>query len=141
MLDFVDRGGRRHRISLGHSDKKQAERQRQEKEMELRANNLVEPISMRLKDFFRDSLTRTKGQVRASTLSEIARSLNCFVECVGNIDVQQVRYEHGERFIQQCLANGASAATTAKRVKHLKRVFQLAEDRGQVDRHPLRRLD
>jgi len=28
----------------------------------------------------------------------------------------------------------------AKKVKHLKRVFQLAEDRGQLDQHPLRKL-
>jgi len=63
-----------------------------------------------------------------------------FVECVGDIDVQEVRYEHGERFIQDCLAQNVSAATTTKKVKHLKRVFQLAEDRGRLDRHPFRRL-
>lgn len=38
------------------------------------------------------------------------------------------------------MGQGISAATVAKKVKHLKRVFQLAEDRGQLDRHPLRRL-
>jgi integrase len=140
MLDYVDRDGRRRQISLGHADKRQAERQRHEKEMELRTHNVAEPISMRLKDFFQDSLARTKRQVRASTLSEITRSLNRFMECIGNIDVQDVRYGHGERFIQHCLAHNVSAATTAKQVKHLKRVFQLAEDRGQLDLHPLRRL-
>jgi len=140
MLDYVDRDSKRRQISLGHTDKRQAERQRHEKEMELRTNSVTEPISIGLRDFFRDSLARTKGQVRASTLSEIARSVNRFAECIGNIDVQEVRYEHGERFIQYCRAHNVSAATTAKRVKHLKRVFQLAEDRGQLDRHPLRRL-
>jgi integrase len=63
-----------------------------------------------------------------------------FIECVGDIDVQDVRYQHGERFIQRCFDRNLSAATVAKKVKHLKRVFQLAEDRGQLDRHPLRRL-
>jgi integrase len=63
-----------------------------------------------------------------------------FVECVGNIDVQDIRYEHGERFIQYCLTQNLTAGTTTKKIKQLKRVFQLAEDRGQLDRHPLRRL-
>jgi integrase len=63
-----------------------------------------------------------------------------FVECVGDIDVQDIRYEHGERFIQYCLDRGLSPGTVTKKIKHLKRVFQLAEDRGQLDHHPLRRL-
>jgi integrase len=63
-----------------------------------------------------------------------------FTACVGQIDVQEVRYEHGESFIQHCFDREVTAATVTKKVKHLKRVFQLAEDRGQLDRHPLRRL-
>ena len=139
MLDYVDCDGRRRQISLGHTDRRQAERQRQEKELELRVN-ITGPVSMRLSDFFRDSLMRTNGQVRATTLSETRRSMKDFVECVGDIDVQEIRYEHGERFIQYCLDQRLSAGTVTKKVKHLKRVFQLAEDRGQLDRHPLRRL-
>ena len=139
MLDYVDRDGKRRQISLGHADKRRAERQRSEKELELRAN-VAEPISMRLTEFIRDSLIRTKGQVRASTLDDTARTLRDFVACVGDIDLQDVRYEHGERFIQYCLARNLTAGTTTKKVKQLKRVFQLAEDRGQLDRHPLRRL-
>lgn len=50
-----------------------------------------------------------------------------FVACVGNIDLLDVRYEHGERFIQYCLAQNLTAGTTPKKVK-------------QLDRHPLRRL-
>ena len=59
---------------------------------------------------------------------------------MGDIDVQDIRYEHGERFIQSCLAQNLTAGTTTKKVEQLKRVFQLAEDRGQLDRHPLRTL-
>ncbi len=139
MLDYKDQSGKRRQISLGHADKRRAERQRYEKQLELRMN-VVEPISMRLTDFFQDSLMRTKGQVRATTLNETARAVRDFTECIGDIDVQQVRYEHGERFIQYCLDREVSAATVTKKVKHLKRVFQLAEDRGQLDWHPLRRL-
>ena len=139
MLDYVDRNGKRRQVSLGPADKRQAERQRHEKELELRVN-VAGPISMKLTDFFRDSLARTKGQVRATTPSETSRSTKDFVECVGDIDVQEVRYEHGERFIQYCLEHKLSAGTVTKKVKHLKRVFQLAEDRGQLERHPLRKL-
>jgi integrase len=139
MLDYMDQSGKRRQISLCHADKRRAERQRYEKQLELRMN-VVEPISMRLTDFFQDNLMRTKGQVRVTTLKETARAMRDFTECVGNIDVQAVRYEHGERFIQHCLDQEVSAGTVTKKVKHLKRVFQLAEDRGQLDWHPLRKL-
>lgn len=139
MLDYVDRDGKRCQISLGHADKRRAERQRYEKELELRVN-VAGPISMRLTDFFRDSLARTKGQLRATTLKDAARTMRDFVECVGDIDVRDVRYEHGERFIQYCMTKNLTAGTTTTKVKQLQRVFQLAEDRGQLDRHPLRRL-
>jgi integrase len=139
MLDYRDQSGERRQISLGHADKRRAERQRYEKELELRMH-IAEPISMRLIDFFQDSLMRTKGQVRATTLKDRARTMRDFTACVGDIDVQDVCYEHGERFIQYCLTKNLAAGTTTKKVKQLKRVFQLAEDRGQLDRHPLRRL-
>ncbi|MFC1635340.1 tyrosine-type recombinase/integrase [Planctomycetota bacterium] len=139
MLDYVDQDGKRRQISLGHADKRRAERQRYEKELELRMH-VAEPKSMRLTDFFQDSLIRTKGQVRATTLKDRAKTISDFTECVGDIDVQDVRFEHGERFIQHCLTKNLTAGTTTKKVKQLKRVFQLAEDRGQLDRHPLRKL-
>jgi len=139
MLDYRDQSGKRRQISLGHANKRRAERQRYEKELELRMN-VAEPISMRLMDFFQDSLMRTNGQVRATTLKETARAVKDFTGCVGNIDVQEVRYEHGERFVQYCFDREIAAATVRKKVKHLKRVFQLAEDRGQLDWHPLRKL-
>ena len=78
MLDYVDHSGRRRQISLGHTDKRRAERQRQEKELELRVN-VSGPVSMKLSDFFRDSLARTKGQVRTTTLKETAKSMNDFI--------------------------------------------------------------
>ncbi len=116
MLDYVDHHGRRRQISLGHTDKRRAERQRYEKELELRVN-VTGPVSMKLSDFFRDSPMRTKGQVRDTTLGETTRSMKDFVECVGDIDVQEVRYEHGERFMQYCLdcKLSAGAATTSTR--------------------------
>ncbi|MCI0484390.1 MAG: tyrosine-type recombinase/integrase, partial [candidate division NC10 bacterium] len=48
--------------------------------------------------------------------------------------------DYVDQFIQYCLGQDISAATVAKKGKHLKRAFQLAEDRGQLDQHPLRKL-
>jgi integrase len=139
MLDYVDQSGKRRQISLGHADKRRAKRQRYEKKLELRMH-IAEPTSMRLTNFFQDSLVRTKGQVRATTLKDRARTMRDFVACMGDIDVEDVCYEHGERFIQHCLTHHLTASTTTKKVKQMKRVFQPAEDRGQLDLHPLRRL-
>lgn len=139
MLDYVDEQGNRRQVSLGHADKRKAERQRREKELELRSG-IVGLLPMKLSDFFEDSLRRTKGQVRSGTLRETERVMRHFIGCVGDIDVQDVRYEHGERLVRHRLDQGLSPATVAKEVRHLKRVFQLGEDRGQLDRHPLRRL-
>ncbi len=55
LLDFVDEQGRRRRVSLGHADGQKAERQRAQKERELRAG-IVEPQTMRLGEFLADSL-------------------------------------------------------------------------------------
>jgi len=90
---------------------------------------------MRLTDFFQDSLIRMKGKFRSMTLMDRAKTMRDCTECIGDIDVQDVRYELGERFIQYCLTLNLTASTITKKVKQLKRIFQLAEDRGQLDRH------
>jgi hypothetical protein len=87
---------------------------------------------MRLTDFFQDSLMRPKGQVRATTLSDAGRMMRDFVECVGDIDVQKVRYEHGEQFIQHCLRQKLTAGTTTKKVRQLKEYFSLRKTVGNL---------
>lgn len=66
MLDYIDENGKRKRPSLGHANKRKAERQRDQKERELRMG-IVAPESMRLKTFLEDSLARTGNQIREST--------------------------------------------------------------------------
>ena len=53
MLDFVDENGRRRRESLGHADKRKAERQRAQKDRELRMG-VVMPERMRLSELLAD---------------------------------------------------------------------------------------
>ena len=136
-LDFVDENGKRQRVSLGHANKRKAEKQRDQKEQQLQMG-IVEPGSMRLSAFARDSMERSRGQVRDSTLTEIGIAIRHFIDCVGNIDYQAIRHGHGEKFVQYCLDMGNAAGTASKKLRHIKRLFQLARERGQLDDNPLR---
>lgn len=136
LLDYVDENGKRKRVSLGHADSRKADRQRAQKERELRMG-IVVPGSMKLSDFLEDSLTRTGNQIRESTGQECECAMKHFIKVIGNIDYQRIALKHGELFRQTCLDEGNSPATAAKKLRHLKRLFQLAVDRKQLDENPL----
>lgn len=135
FLDYKDENGKRRQISLRHSDRRKAQRQRDQKERELRMG-IVPMQPMSLSNFLNDSLERTRGQVRDSTLTQHDIAMRHFIEAIGDIDYLQVKHEHGERFIQACLDRGNSAATTNKKIRSLKRLFQLAKQRGQLEENP-----
>ena len=139
MLDFVDTNLRRRRISLGHFDKRKAEMQRQEKERNLLLG-VSETVKMRLSDFLEDSLAKTGDQVRESTHDETRGSMKQFIELVGNIDYQRVNLGHGELFRQKQFDKGNTPSTVAKKLRHLKGLFQLAVHRKQLDENPFRYL-
>jgi len=139
MLDYVDRNGKRHQVSLGHADKRKAESQRREKELELRMGRVC-PGPMKLTEFLRDCIERTQCQVRPSTLHEMQSAMQDFIQCVGDVDIHHVGHEHGERYMRKCFDSGNAPATVAKKVRHIKRMLQLALDRGQLEDHPLRRI-
>jgi len=96
--------------------------------------------SMRLKDFMVDSLARTGDQIRESTQRECESAMTQFIEIVDNINYQRVTFKHGEQFRQACLDRGNSPATVGKKLRHLKRFFQLAVDRKQLEENPLRQV-
>ena len=58
VIDYIDDTGKRKRQSLGHSDKRKAERQRARKQQEL-AMGIKQPSSQRLSLFYKDSRART----------------------------------------------------------------------------------
>jgi hypothetical protein len=124
FLDYKDENGRRKRISLGHADKRKAERQKAQKERELRMG-IVTQESIRLSDFMKDSLIRTGDQIRESTRTEYAGAMKSFIGVVGNINYQAVTFKHGEMFLQACLDRGDTPATASKRVRHIKRFFSV----------------
>jgi integrase len=139
MSDFVDDEGKRRRVSLGHADKRKAERQRAQKVRELRMG-VMAPAPMKLSDFTEDSHLRTGRQIRESTGRESQIAMKHLIEVIGDIDYQRVSFRHGELFRQTCLDQGNGPATVAKKLRHLKRLFQLAVDRRQLDENPLRRM-
>ena len=139
FLDYKDEDGRRKRISLGHADKRRAQKQKVQKERELRMG-VMTPESMKLSCFAKNSLTRTGNQVRQSTRSEYESAMRDFIDAIGDIDYQKVTLRHGEQYRQSCLDKGNSPATVAKKLRHLKRFFQLAIDRKQLDEHPLKQV-
>jgi integrase len=138
-LLYTDEQGKRKQKSLGHTDARKAERQRAQFERELRMG-IVELESMKLSEFLEDSLRRTKGQVRENTLSEYDSAMRHFIEVTGDIDYLRVKHEHGERFVQACLDCGNSPATARKKISALKRLFQMAIERGQLEENPFRHV-
>lgn len=140
FLDYLDEKGKRQRPTLRHADKRKAERQRDQKERELRMG-IVSPKSMRLSRFLEDSLERTGDQIKESTRKEYEAAMNDFIEVISNCDFQKVTLDHGELFRQKCLDKGNSKATVAKKLRHLKRLFQLAVRRKQLDENPLRYIE
>jgi len=136
-LDYVDEEGKRVRSSLGHADKRKAERQRAQKERELRMG-IVQPGSLKLLDYAKDSLERTGDQIRFSTNAEYLSAMKDFISIVGNRDVQQIKLVHAERYRQACLDRGNTPATVSKKLRHLKVLFQLGVKRQQLDENPFR---
>jgi integrase len=139
VLRYTDENGKRKWETLGHGDQRKAEKQRAQKEKELRMG-YVEPGSMRLRDFLKDSLARTGDQVRGSTRRVTEVAMSDFIRTIGNIDFQSVTLAHGELYCQTCLDRGNSKATVAKKLRHLKRLFKLAVNRKQLDESPLQHI-
>jgi integrase len=138
ILRYTENGKRKWE-TLGHTDRRKAERQRTQKEKELRMG-YIEPSSMRLRDFMEDSMARTGDQIRESTQRETKSAMNDFIATIGNIDFQSVNLAHGELYLQACLDRGNTKGTIAKKLRHIKRVFKLAVNRKQLDENPLQHI-
>ena len=137
VLIWYDELGKERWQTLGHTDGQKAQKQRVQKERELRMG-LIEPETMKLSQFQQDCLVKTNGQVREGTLDEYGATMDQFIEMVGDVDYRSIRHEHGERFIQTCLKRGNSPATANKKIGSLKRIFQMAVQRRQLEDNPFR---
>ena len=134
-LLYIDEYGKRRQKSLGHSDRRKAERQRAKHERYLR---MGEPTYMTLKKFTADSLARTGDQIRESTRCEYEAAMNDFAKVVGNVDYQNVTLKDVEFYRQSCLDRGNCPATVAKKLRHIKCVFETGVKRRLLDENPLK---
>ena len=139
VLRYRDENGKRKWETLGHADQRKAEKQRAQKEKEIRMG-YVEPGSVRLRDFMKDSLLKTGDQIRQSTHRIAETAMNDFIETIGNIDFRSVTLAHGELYRQTCLDRGKSNATVKKELAAIKRLFTLAVNRKQLDENPLQHI-
>ena len=135
-LRYVGLDGKRKCESLGHGDRKKAEKQRTKKEKEL-CMGYCEPESIRLKDFMKDSLERTGDQVRESTREEYEGAFTDFIKVIGNRDILQISLSDGEYYRQVCLDRGNSPATVHKKLTEIKAMFALGVQRKQLEENPL----
>lgn len=84
-LLYTDEQGKRRQKSLHHTDYRKAVHQRAKLERELEMG-VVEPVSMRLSQFVKDSMVRTGVQIRESTWLEYESAMSDFIRVVGNRD-------------------------------------------------------
>jgi len=98
-LRWIGEDGRERYQSLGHSDKREAERQRREKELEL-ISDAEQPEKMKLTELLEDYLERTRTQIEPSTAKSAKYSMNDFITAIGDIYSDRVTYKHCERFHQ-----------------------------------------
>ncbi len=137
VLRYYDMNGKRRFDTLGHSDSRKAERQRTQKEKELRMG-YCEPNAMKLSEFVDDSLKRSGDQLRESTQREYRSAMRDFMGIVGNLDIERISLSTGEYYRQVCLDHGNSPATVKKKLTELKTLFSLAVKRGQLEENPFR---
>jgi len=78
--------------------------------------------------------------VRESTLVDRKTAMEHFIEAIGDIDYLKVEHQHGEHFVQACLDRGNSLATVNKKITAVKRIFQLAVARGQLENNPFQHV-
>jgi hypothetical protein len=136
-LLYTDEQGRRRQKSLGHADRRKAERQRAQFERRL-VVGVVEPSSMKLRDFVEDSLMKTGDQIRESTQKGYRSAMKDFIRIVGDIDYRRVALSDAEVYRQRCLDQGNSPATVKKKLTELKSLFATAVERRQLEENPLR---
>lgn len=134
-LLYTDEHGKRRQKSLGHCDKRKAERQRAKFERHLRTGT-VELGSLTIQELLKDYLERTRTQIEESTANSAAYRMKDFIAAVGNIRSDTVTFRHAERFQQYCIDKGLSPASTNTHIKMVKRIFSLAVKRGQLEKNP-----
>jgi len=139
VLIWYDEQGKERWQSLGHADARKAERQLAQKERELRIG-IDSSEGIMLRRFLKDSLEKTQRQVREGTMREYNTTIQQFIEVVGDMDLRNVRHEHGERFVQACQRKGNRSATIKKKISALTSFFKQAVRREYLKVNPFQHI-
>jgi integrase len=134
-LRWIGEDGREKYQSLGHPDKREAERQRREKELDL-VSDAEQPEKMKLSELLEDYLEWTRTQIEPSTAKTAKYCMKDFIAAIGDIYADGVTYKHCERFHQYCVDRGLRPASVNTHIKLIKRIFSLAVKRGQLQQNP-----
>ena len=134
-LRWIGEDGREKYQSLGHCDKRLAERQRREKELEL-VRFVEQPQTMKLSELLEDYVQRTRTQIERSTAKLGTYCMRHLIAAVGDIPAEQVTFKHCELLQQYCVDNGLGPASVNMHSKLIKRIFTLAVKRGQLLQNP-----
>ena len=113
-LRWIGEDGREKYLSLGHSDKREAERQRREQEISL-ISDAKQPERMSLSQLLEDYLERTRTQIEPSTAKAAKYCMKDFIAAIGDIYADGVTYKHFERFHQYCIDRGLRPASVNRR--------------------------
>jgi integrase len=139
VLIYRDEHGKTRYESLGHSDRQKAIRQCAKRKRQLQMG-YVEPGYMRVHDLLEDSLLRSRGSIAEGTYQEYDTAVRQFIQVIGDVDYRTICREHGEQFIRAYLNKGNRPATVAKKIATLKRQFNLAVERQQLEDNPFHHL-
>lgn len=120
---------------MDHSDKRESERQRREKELEL-ISDAEQPKRITLRELLEDYLERTRTQIEPATARAATYGMKDLVAAIGDIYADRITYKHCERFHQYCTDRGLQPAFINTHVKLTKRIFSLAVKRGHLQHNP-----
>lgn len=134
-LRWIGEDGKEKYQSLGHSDKREVERRRREKELEL-ISDAEHPEKMKLTGLLEDYLERTRTRIEPSTVKAATYCLKDFIAAAGDIYADRVAYKHCERFHQYCVDKGLRPASVNTHIRLVKRIFSLAVKTGQLEQNP-----
>ena len=127
-------GNKRRCLSLGHTDKRRAEKQRLEKEIELRGNK-PELTDLRLSELLEVYLEHNK-RIESSTVEMARRNFKNLMNYTGNIKAGSLEYRHCESYQAACLNSGLSPTTVNIRIATVKPVFRWAVKRRMLYEDP-----
>jgi integrase len=130
--------GKRRSETLGHCDRRRAERVLAEKARELESNAFVEPVPF--SSFINMSLEMTRSQIRPSSTRLISQAGQRLVEIVGDKPISRITFSDAESFARYCAELGNRPATINRHIRSLKRLWNLAIRRGLTDDNPWRHI-